>query len=96
VSGPTIHLVDEQFDSGLILAQSCVPVHPDDTPASLAARVLKEEHQLYPQAVAAMCDGRIRWREGEFRVPYIVVADEAGARDDLGETELEGSREHHQ
>ena len=62
-SGPTVHFVDEQFDTGAILAQRVVPVYPNDTPKQLAARVLKEEHQVYPECVAALCDGRVGWRE---------------------------------
>ena len=51
VTGVTVHLVDERFDEGPILAQWPVPVRPDDTPATLAARVLATEHRLYPAAV---------------------------------------------
>ncbi len=50
-SGCTVHLVDEEFDHGPLLAQKKVPVFPGDTPDTLAARVLIEEHRLYPQAV---------------------------------------------
>ena len=53
VSGATVHLVDAEYDRGAILAQGEVPVHPDDTPASLAARVLAVEHRLLPAAVRA-------------------------------------------
>lgn len=63
LSGPTVHFVDEEFDTGAILAQRAVPVFPSDTPKALAARVLKEEHAVYPECVAALCDGRITWRE---------------------------------
>lgn len=52
-SGPTVHLVDEVYDRGTILAQRRVPVLPGDTPATLAARVLDEEHRLLPDAVLA-------------------------------------------
>ncbi len=52
-SGPTVHLVDEEYDRGEILAQSRVPVRPDDTPETLAARVLAEEHRLLPAVVRA-------------------------------------------
>ncbi|MEZ4412549.1 MAG: phosphoribosylglycinamide formyltransferase [Gemmatimonadales bacterium] len=52
-SGPTVHLVDEVYDRGAILAQRRVPVLPGDTPAALAARVLAEEHRLLPAAVLA-------------------------------------------
>ncbi|TVU14473.1 hypothetical protein EJB05_37944, partial [Eragrostis curvula] len=62
-SGPTVHFVDEHYDTGKTLAQRVVPVLADDTPESLAARVLHEEHQVYVEAVAALCDGRIVWRE---------------------------------
>ena len=53
VSGCTVHLVDEEFDHGRTLAQAEVPVQPNDTPATLAARVLQQEHQLYPKTIAA-------------------------------------------
>lgn len=54
VSGATVHLVDEEYDSGRILAQWPVPVLKDDTPDVLAARVLAVEHVLYPAVVAAL------------------------------------------
>ena len=50
-SGCTIHLVDEEFDHGPVLAQARVPVRPGDTAEQLAARVLMEEHRLYPEAL---------------------------------------------
>jgi len=50
-SGATVHLVDEQYDRGAILAQARVPVHPGDTAESLAARVLEAEHRLLPAVV---------------------------------------------
>jgi len=52
-SGPTVHLVDEEYDRGAILAQRRVPVRADDTPETLAARVLAEEHRLLPEVVLA-------------------------------------------
>jgi phosphoribosylglycinamide formyltransferase 1 len=54
VSGATVHLVDERYDEGRILAQWPVPVLQHDTSASLAARVLAVEHRLYPLVVAAI------------------------------------------
>ncbi|CAN1325537.1 Phosphoribosylglycinamide formyltransferase, chloroplastic [Linum perenne] len=62
-SGATIHFVDEHYDTGRILAQRVVPVLATDTPEDLAARVLHEEHKLYKEVVAALCEGRIVWRE---------------------------------
>lgn len=52
-SGATVHVVTEQYDEGLILGQTRVPVRPDDTPESLASRVLAAEHRLLPAAVRA-------------------------------------------
>jgi phosphoribosylglycinamide formyltransferase-1 len=54
VSGCTVHLVDETLDHGPILLQSAVPVLPDDTVESLSARILEQEHKLYPQALALL------------------------------------------
>jgi phosphoribosylglycinamide formyltransferase-1 len=51
-AGATVHHVTDQLDHGEILAQAVVPVLPDDTPDSLAARVLTQEHVIYPKAVA--------------------------------------------
>jgi phosphoribosylglycinamide formyltransferase-1 len=50
-SGCTVHFVDETLDGGPIIAQRVVPVHKDDTVESLSARILIEEHKLYPEAV---------------------------------------------
>ena len=60
VSGVTVHLVTEELDGGPIVLQQAVPVLDDDTPATLAARILVEEHRLYPAAVARVLDGG--WR----------------------------------
>jgi phosphoribosylglycinamide formyltransferase-1 len=55
--GCTVHLVTEELDQGPIIGQAAVPVLPDDTPASLDARVLAAEHALYPRALAALAGG---------------------------------------
>lgn len=52
VHGCTVHLVTPDLDDGPIILQAEVPVRPDDTPEVLAARVLKEEHRIYPEALA--------------------------------------------
>jgi len=57
--GCTVHLVRAEMDEGPILAQAAVPVLDDDTPDSLAARVLGAEHRLYPAAVALYAGGRL-------------------------------------
>lgn len=62
-TGATIHFIDEEYDTGPILAQRIVRVYPADSPRQVAARVLREEHKLYPEAVAALCDNRVSWRE---------------------------------
>jgi phosphoribosylglycinamide formyltransferase-1 len=64
VTGVTVHLVDEKYDCGPIVLQQCVPVLDDDTPETLAARVLEVEHALYPRALALFADGRVRIAEG--------------------------------
>lgn len=58
VSGPTVHLVDEIYDNGKILEQIEVPVLPDDTPDSLAERVLKQEHRLFPRVMEKLIKGK--------------------------------------
>jgi len=50
-TGATVHFVNEEYDKGEILLQRTVPVLPDDTPETLAARVLECEHRLYPDAL---------------------------------------------
>lgn len=52
VSGCTVHLVNEELDAGEIIAASEVAIEPDDTPHTLASRILTAEHQLYPRALA--------------------------------------------
>ncbi len=60
VSGATVHVVDEGVDSGPIVLQSSVPVESGDTEETLAARILVEEHRLYPEAVRLFAEGRLR------------------------------------
>ncbi|MDD9332361.1 MAG: phosphoribosylglycinamide formyltransferase [Bartonella sp.] len=57
ITGCTVHLVTEEMDAGKILAQAAVPIHPNDTVESLAERVLKAEHKLYPEALKAFIQG---------------------------------------
>jgi phosphoribosylglycinamide formyltransferase 1 len=57
VSGATVHLVDAELDGGPIVMQAAVPVLAGDTVETLAARILVEEHRLYPEAIALVLDG---------------------------------------
>lgn len=59
-SGCTVHFVDESLDAGPIVLQAVVPVYDDDTVESLSARILAEEHRLYPRAVRIVLSGRYR------------------------------------
>ena len=60
VSGCTVHFVDEYLDAGPILLQAAVPVHDRDTEESLSARILKEEHRIYSEAIRIALSGRYR------------------------------------
>ena len=60
-SGVTVHLVDEEYDHGKIIAQKKVKVQSGDTAKTLAKRVLKVEHDLYPKVVKAFCKDRVVW-----------------------------------
>jgi phosphoribosylglycinamide formyltransferase-1 len=59
-SGCTVHFVEEGLDSGPIVSQAVVPVLTDDTPESLSARILEEEHRIYPQAIGLILSGKYR------------------------------------
>ena len=60
VSGATVHLVDEEYDRGPIVLQKTVTIAQDDTPDSLAARILKIEHEIFPIALKAFAEGRVK------------------------------------
>ena len=60
ITGCTVHFVDEQLDAGPIVLQAAVPVLENDTPESLSARILAEEHRIYSEAIALVLAGR--WR----------------------------------
>ncbi|MBR2646100.1 MAG: phosphoribosylglycinamide formyltransferase [Clostridia bacterium] len=63
LSGATVHFVEADVDGGAIIMQRAVPVEPDDTPETLQQRILKEEHQMLPQCVRLLCEGRVQ-KEG--------------------------------
>ena len=64
IHGCTVHFVTAQLDHGPIVIQAAVPVRADDTPGSLAARVLQQEHRIYPQAVRWFAEGRLEINQG--------------------------------
>jgi phosphoribosylglycinamide formyltransferase-1 len=68
ISGCTVHFVTEEMDAGPILAQAAVPVLGNDTPETLAARILVAEHKLYPLALALVASGRARLQDGRVRI----------------------------
>ena len=59
-TGATVHFVDAGVDTGPIVLQAVVPVESDDTPATLATRILAEEHRIYPKAVRLFLEGRLQ------------------------------------
>ena len=60
VTGATVHLVSSELDDGPIIVQAAVPVLPSDTVETLSARILTEEHRIYPEAIRIVLGGR--WR----------------------------------
>jgi phosphoribosylglycinamide formyltransferase 1 len=58
-SGATVHIVDEAYDTGPIVLQEPVPVLQDDTPETLAARILEVEHRIYPEAIRLFAEGKV-------------------------------------
>jgi phosphoribosylglycinamide formyltransferase 1 len=68
IHGCTVHFVEPELDAGPIVAQSAAPVHEDDTPETLAARVLEKEHELYARALALVAAGRVRVEGGRTRI----------------------------
>jgi phosphoribosylglycinamide formyltransferase-1 len=73
VAGATVHFVDEGMDSGPIVLQAAMPVEPGDTEETLAARILVQEHRIYPEAIRLFAEGRLRI-EGR----RVIVTPEAG------------------
>ena len=67
VHGCTVHFVRLEMDTGPIVAQAAVPVMPDDTTDTLAARVLEAEHKLYPLALRLVASGAVRVNEEDIR-----------------------------
>jgi phosphoribosylglycinamide formyltransferase 1 len=70
VSGCTVHFVEEGLDSGPILLQRAVSVLDSDTEESLSARILEQEHILYPKAIRLFCEGKIRFNGRKLLVDF--------------------------
>ncbi len=68
IHGATVHFVVPEMDSGPIVAQGAVPVHDDDSEATLAARVLAVEHRIYPLALKLVAEGRVELDDGRCRI----------------------------
>jgi phosphoribosylglycinamide formyltransferase 1 len=85
VSGCTVHLVTEGVDEGPIIVQAAVPILEEDTVESLSARILEQEHRLYPQAIQLMAQKRLTL-EGR-RVRILSQTETIGANDGIGESQ---------
>ena len=77
IHGATVHFVVPDVDSGPIIFQGAVAVHDDDTPRTLAARVLAVEHRLYPMALRLVAEGRVHVEDGRCHIDGMAVSDEA-------------------
>ncbi|MBF0612523.1 MAG: phosphoribosylglycinamide formyltransferase [Magnetococcales bacterium] len=67
-SGATVHYVDEDVDTGPIIIQAVVPILPDDDASTLSARILKQEHRIYPQAVRLFAQNRLQLTDGKVHI----------------------------
>jgi phosphoribosylglycinamide formyltransferase-1 len=74
VAGATVHFADAEFDHGPIITQAAVPVREDDTPDTLAARILKQEHEIYAQAIQWFAGGRLKIEGRHVRIEGEVTA----------------------
>ncbi|MBU6471716.1 MAG: phosphoribosylglycinamide formyltransferase, partial [Alphaproteobacteria bacterium] len=63
-SGCTVHFVVPELDAGPIVEQAVVPVLANDTPDTLAARVLEQEHRIYPEALRLLAEGKVKLQGG--------------------------------
>ncbi len=75
-SGCTVHFVNEECDEGPIIIQAVVPVFPDDSEESLAARILKQEHRIYPRAIQLYAEGQLRVEERRVLVDGLAKDDD--------------------
>ncbi len=71
IAGCTVHFADEGMDTGPIILQAAVPVEEGDTEATLAQRILKEEHRIYPEAVKLYAQGKLEVKDGKVIVKAV-------------------------
>ncbi len=77
MSGCTVHFVRPEMDDGPIIIQAAVPVHQDDSADSLAARVLEQEHRIYPEALRLVAEGRAKVDGDRVLIADMTVSDSA-------------------
>lgn len=68
VHGASVHFVTQELDGGPVVMQGRLFTRPEDTPDSLAARVHRLEHRIYPEAIGWLADGRLEWNGGDLRL----------------------------
>ena len=85
VSGCTVHLVTEGVDEGPIIVQAAVPILEEDTVESLSARILEQEHRVYPQAIELMAQRRLTLEARRVRI--LSQTETIGANDGVGESQ---------
>jgi len=68
ISGATVHIVDAEYDTGPILLQETVPVLEDDTPNSLASRIIQIEHKIYPESLNLIAQNRVKFTDGRITI----------------------------
>lgn len=85
VSGCTVHLVTEGVDEGPIIVQAAVPILEEDTVESLSARILEQEHRVYPQAIQLIAEKRLTLEGRKIRI--LSQTETIGANDRLGEVQ---------
>ena len=73
--GATVHFVVPEMDSGPIILQGAVSVHPGDSEEALAARVLKTEHRIYPLSLKLLAEGRVKVVDGRCLIDGLPVPD---------------------
>ena len=77
ISGCTVHFVDEGMDTGPVIIQAAVPVSPEDTEDTLSARILKLEHQIFPEAIRLYAEGRLSVEGRIVKIKGYELKDEA-------------------